>query len=61
MIGRLYGGAHRIDETVDFPVAMEPVRPRSNMMSCFSGFAVQARVLLVERSLDHFRNLVDIV
>jgi hypothetical protein len=31
MMGRLYGGDERIWETVDLPVAMLPVRPRSNM------------------------------
>ena len=32
IIGREYGGEERIEETVDLPVAIEPVRPSSNIL-----------------------------
>lgn len=35
MIGRLYGGAERIEETVDFPVAKPPVRPMISILMMF--------------------------
>ena len=31
-MGREYGAEERIEETVDFPVAIEPVRPRSSIL-----------------------------
>jgi hypothetical protein len=31
-MGREYGGWDKRDETVDFPVAIEPVRPRRSMV-----------------------------
>jgi hypothetical protein len=31
-MGREYGGEERIEETVDLPVAIEPVRPSSNIL-----------------------------
>ena len=31
-MGREYGAEERIEETVDFPVAIEPVRPTSSMV-----------------------------
>ena len=36
MMGREYGGLERRDETVDLPVAIEPVSPRRSMFSFFS-------------------------
>jgi hypothetical protein len=33
MMGRLYGGDERIEETVDLPVAILPVRPRRSMIA----------------------------
>jgi hypothetical protein len=35
MMGRLYGGDERIEETVDLPVAILPVKPRSSMIAVF--------------------------
>ena len=36
MMGREYGAEDRIEETVDFPVAIEPVRPkRSILVGCW--------------------------
>ena len=37
MIGRLYGGDVRIDETVLFPVAIEPVRPMRSIIVAVGG------------------------
>lgn len=34
IMGREYGGEERMEDTVDFPVAIEPVRPRRSMMGC---------------------------
>jgi len=31
-MGRLYGGWDRIEDTVDLPVAIDPVRPRSSIL-----------------------------
>lgn len=32
IIGREYGGEERMEETVDLPVAILPVRPRSSIL-----------------------------
>ena len=37
IIGRLYGGWDRIEETVDLPVAIDPVRPRSSIFDGLRG------------------------
>ena len=38
MIGRLYGGDVRMEETVLLPVAMEPVRPMRSMVAVGGGY-----------------------
>lgn len=39
MRGRECGGEERREETVDFPVAMEPVRPMRSILGVLDGFA----------------------
>lgn len=40
MMGREYGGEERREDTVDFPVAIEPVRPIISMFAVSGGLDV---------------------
>lgn len=49
MTGRLYGGEERTDDTVDFPVAMPPVRPMMSILYDLRDYC--ALELLIEHAV----------